>query len=300
MFSESVLEKMETDFLIRLSEAELRGFTILPERREEIKRALTTKIRKKSIEEAVAALIYAFEGKYTTAFEFIVNMFPSIGMLIEVSKRLGASEAFIEELEFQKTLKTDYINVSNAEFDIDLREFEHLAPEQRFPAVIEKLVGVSAKDSIIDSKFLKDYFIGKFDLRTTLIVYEIEMMDRLHQHDSKGLIERSLKWQCFVNSNEVMAQMAIEMYAKGCFSALKFIIDNKFSYCSPFSNPIWFQDLSYLFKYANAMHVSKDFYDKVLALASPTAIRKYTEKIGMDKIYPLELENEKDIQTLLF
>ena len=81
-----------------------------------------------------------------------------------------------------------------------------------------KLVGVSAKDSIIDSKFLKDYFISKFDLRTTLIVYEIEMMDRLHQHDSKGLIERNLKWQCFVNSNEVMAQMAIEMYTrKGCF-----------------------------------------------------------------------------------
>ena len=84
---------METDFLIRLSEAELRGFTILPERREEIKRCFNDTNQKKSIDEAVAALVYAFEGKYATVFRFIVNLFPSIGMLIDASRRLGGVES---------------------------------------------------------------------------------------------------------------------------------------------------------------------------------------------------------------
>ena len=287
LFDERVLELTETDFLIRLSETEMRGFSILSDRKEDILRALTTQIRGKTLEEVIDALVYAFNRKYLLAFEFMIKMIPSLDEIIEASKlRDGISSEFIEELEFHQSLD-EYVQVSNEELEIDPSEFEHLPPQDRLPAVIKKLVGAPTDDdSNVDSKFLTDFFIGKFNLRTNFIIYEIEMMDKHHVHDRKGVIESYLKGKMFMETNGNMAQMALEMFSIGCFSSLKFIIDKKFSFESPFSKPLWFQDLSFLMDYASSNQFPKDFFSKVIDLANPSVMRRYADKVqfGIDKL----------------
>ena len=279
LFDESVLVQMDNEFIIRLSEAELRGHEILSGRREDVKGALRTQITNMEPEGVINSLAYAYKEEYMNAFEFIINLLPSLNEVLAVAERVKAPDGLIEELEKCKRLADEYIHVSRDESSIEPTEFDHLDFKERLPAALRKLLG-DAAGADIDSKFLKANLIGKFDLETTFIIYEIEMMDKFHHHDRAGAIESYLKYRMYKSSNESMAEMAFEMFKKDCWSSLKLIVDTKFGYSFPFNHPIWFQNLNYLFTFARSHAFPSEFYAKVVEVANSAAVRNHSEKFG--------------------
>lgn len=237
-----------SETLIRLYEGATEG-------REHLKEVLMEQIKSKSNDEIVEALYYSYINGYQQAYLAIIE---------SIQNRLkDAVETFegddIYPKEFLEDLKRfctefgtdeDYIFIENFDINatkrpfLDINEFMHLEAHLRLPAAVRKITELSVADNEITSKFITNNVLANhFDLWTILVLYEIEMMDVLHLHDTKGVIERYLKRVILFEKNEEMAKLAHQMYINSYFHALKIIIDEKFSYESPLKNPFWFQDL---------------------------------------------------------
>ena len=281
-----VCDKFDTEVLIRFYEGALEG-------KDQLKEVLMTHIKTKSDEEIIDALFHTYLNLYTQSYLAIIESIQS--RLQQVVGILEGSDDF--PVEFIQDLKQfctqfgnddDYVfinhfdaNISRRPF-LDISEFIHLDPHLRLPAAVRKVLDIPVADHQVTSKFIKNNVLSNnFDLWTILVIYEIEMMDGLHLHDTKGVIENYLKRVLLFETNNEMAKLAHQMHINSYFNALKIIIDEKFSYESPLKNPFWFQDLFSLFKYASENYFPGAFQLKVMQLAKPCAIRHYVSKMGL-------------------
>lgn len=308
MFNENSLKYFETDFLVRLYEAEMRKTdSVLPGRKREIKNALISKIQESSDAETAHALFYAFSEKFFLVFDLMIRTFsdriPEIIDLLEFSQkphlkelaqvlqmakaRLNGDDSF-ESSEGSDDSSFEMIKHSSAVEEIyktvKLVSAVNFTPQKRLPAVLRiHLNDPNLQDSEVDSKFLKRNIFsgtGAVDLNLALALYEVEMMDILHAHDRRGVIEKQLKKLLRRKSNEPMIRLALEMYENGFWNALKLIIDVKFSRQPWLKNPIFLYDLAALFKRAEELEFPQGFYEKILELASPDAVRRYMTRTG--------------------
>lgn len=308
MFNENSLKYFEADFLVRLYEAEMRRTdSVLPGRKREIKNALISKIQESSDAETAHALFYAFSEKFFLVFDLMIRTFsdriPEIIDLLEFSQkphlkelaqvlqmakaRLNGDDSF-ESSEGSDDSSFEMIKHSSAVEEIyktvKLVSAVNFTPQKRLPAVLRiHLNDPNLQDSEVDSKFLKRIIFsgtGAVDLNLALALYEVEMMDILHAHDRRGVIEKQLKKLLRRKSNEPMIRLALEMYENRFWNALKLIIDVKFSRQPWLKNPIFLYDLAALFKRAEELEFPQGFYEKILELASPDAVRRYMTRTG--------------------
>ena len=318
IFRENVLVHAETDFLIRLYDVEMRCNEILPGRKRDILNALINKIQTSDFDSITKALFYAYTNNFEYAMTMIIKTisdnFESILKYIVDSENF--SEDFIEYVQCFKaklSLDTDYVLINYADLIeaprpfISMYDFKHIKAENRLPAAIRHITDISVSDDQVTSSFIKKNVIDRFDLETILILHEIEMMDNLHIHDTEGVIENHLNCKIYFERNDNMAKLALQMYVQGYFAALKLIIDKKFSFKSPFSSPLWFQDLIWLFNYAAENNFPEEFYPKVLSLAKPSAVRRYVSKSGIQQvsnISAIEINdinfNDEDLENIYF
>lgn len=275
-----------SETLIRLYEGATEG-------REQLKEVLMEQIKSKSNDEIVEALYYSYINGYPQAYLAIIESIQvRLKDVVEVFESVDIyPKEFLEDLKrFCTEFGTDedYIFIENFDIDatrrpfLDINEFMHLEAHLRLPAAIRKILELPVADNDVTSNFIANNVLAnRFDLWTILVLYEIEMMDVLHLHDTKGVIERYLKRVILFEKNEEMAKLAHQMYINSYFHALKMIIDEKFSYESPLKNPFWFQDLYFLFQYAKDNYFSASFNLKVIELSKPCAIRYYVSKVGL-------------------
>lgn len=298
IFRENVLVLSDTDFLIRLYETEMRGNQVLPGRKREIESALRRKMRTDNLQEITTALVYAHTNGFEHAFNLIIETisYRLNGVLDYIKELDQFSEDFIRDLNIYgaKFIKnSEYVLVTDSDLTvmtrphISIEDFMDLNADARLPAVIRFVTEINVSDDEVTSFFIKNYVLNRFDLSTILILYQIEMMDAYHTHDTEGVIEKHLKHKVFVESNENMAKLALQMFVEGYDSALKLIIDEKFSFMSPFASPLWFKDLLWLFNFASENYFPEEFYAKVISLAKPCVVRRYVSRLGIEHIASL-------------
>lgn len=278
-------EDFHSETLVRFYEGALEG-------KEQLRQALMSHVQLKSNEAVISVLSYCYLNQYRQAFLAVVEAahcrLPEIITLIE---DLGSyTEEFVSDVKsFCSKLgdDSDYVFVEPSDWTFTSRpflsidDFMNLEPHRRLPAAVRQILEIPVMDCQVTSSFITNNVLNRFDLRTILVLYEIEMMDILHLHDTKGVIESYLKRAILFENNIEMAKLAHQMYINFCFHALKIIVDEKFSYESPLKNPFWFQDLYSLFKFATDNFIPGDFQNKVMQLAKPSAIRHYVAKTGL-------------------
>lgn len=315
IFDENVLKHSGTEFLIRLFDTEMRGIEILPGRKREIETALREKIRQvKGFEEILSLLSYAYTNQFKHALFLIVDTVneQTFNNLMNYLKYLDFT--FYEHLKAVKSnLEKDTESDSDDEYDkiddsiwkeedrpiISIEVFKELTNEYRLPAYIRYITNLPVSNDQVNSKFIKENVLSQFDLGIICVLYELEMMDNLHTHDTEAVIESHLKKSIFYDSNENMANLAWQLHNEGYDKALKLLLDQKFSYKSPISNAWWFQDLSWLFNYGKEHYFADGFYQKVLSLAKPSAVRRYVSKVGNNITEPSKiLDIINDINNL--
>lgn len=309
LFRENVLVLSDTDFLIRLYETEMRGKTILPGRKREIENALRKKIERDHLEAIAIDLAYAHSNGFEHAFILIIETISDrFGIFLDYISGLdGFSENCIQDLKiyrarftkpeededtdrFSEDSDADYVFVTDSDLAVTKRprilvsDFMDLSSNSRLPAVIRYITEIDFRDKEVTSSFIRNNVIDRFDLSTVLTLYQVEMMDNYHTHDTEGVIEKHLKHKSFVEGNEIMARLALQMFVEGHDTALKLIIDEKFSYMSPFTHPLWFKDLLWLFTFASENHFPEYFFTKVLSIAKPSVVRRYVSRIGIENI----------------
>lgn len=310
MFNENTLRHTETDFLVRLCEAEIRKpGSVLPGRNREIKNALIRKIEGLSDAEVAEALLYAFSNDFFSVLNVLLrsvsNRLPGIIDSLNCSENLKCEE-FLEVLQMVRTRLNGDCAVGSSESSdgssddgfelinqsdmvVEIYETvksilsENLPANRLLPAVLRiYLNNPDLQDSQVKSKFLKHNILnGTCDIRVALALYEVEMRDYLHTHDRRGIIERRLKESINKAPKDSMVLLALEMYENQFWNALKLIIDVKFSGKPWLKNPILFFDIAHLFKRAEELgyQVPEGFYGKVLELASPEAARRYIKSM---------------------
>ena len=317
MFSENVLKHMETDFLVRLYDSEMKGHVILPGRKREIESVLS--------EKSLDLLYYAYENRYEHSLSLIIGTISSQNFKKIISYIKYLDFKFYDHLEVCRFKMENGIDdglESDEEFKIieeslwceedrpfiSLEIFKSLSNEFRLPAFIRYTVNMPISDEQVYSRFIKKFVLNRLELGEIFALYEMEMMDIFHMHDKEAVIETHLKNVILFQGNESMAIWTRELFNQGHDKALKLIIDRKFSYESPFSNAWWFQDLFWLFNYAKDNGFPKDFYSKVLSLAEPSAVRRYVSKAGSTipdtkpnlQEFQANDEDNEDIQTIDF
>lgn len=278
-------DNFHTETLIRFYEGAKDG-------KEQLRQVLMSNVQEKGNEEVISALSYCHLNQYRQAFlaiiEVVFRRFPEIITTIE---DLGCySEEFIHDLKCFCTKlgdDSDYVFVEPSDWTFTTRpylsidDYMHLDPHCRLPAAVRQILEIPVRDSQVTSSFITNNVLKRFDLRTILVLYEIEMMDMMHLHDADGVMESHLKRVIIFESNTEMAKLAHQMYINACFNSLKLIVDEKFSYESPLKHPFWFQDLFSLFKFAGEHFFPGNFQETVMRLAKPSAIRHYNKKIGL-------------------
>jgi hypothetical protein len=320
LFDQNVLKHTETDFLIRLYDAEMHGLQILRGRKREIENVLMEKIRQiQDLEEILNFLSYAYTNRCENSLLLIIESVsePKFDIIMKNLKYLDFS--FYEHLKSCKSnLKKD--PDSDSEYDIvespvwkeedrpfiSFKVFKNLTKDYRLPAYIRYVTNMPFNNDQVNSQFIKDNVLNRFELRIIFDLYELEIMDIFHSHDSEAVIESYLKTKIFNESNENMADITGQLFVEELDQSLKLVIDRKFSYKSAISilNQFPFQDLYWLFNYAEANNFMEGFYQKVLSLAKPSVVRLYLSKAARisspaikpisDKIY----DSYEDIEII--
>ena len=158
--------------------------------------------------------------------------------------------------------------------DISIEVFKSLSVENRLPAYIRYITNIPVSNNQVVSRFIKENVLNHLDLTKIFVLYEIEMMDVLHSHDTEAVIESHLKTKIFSESNENMADLAFKLFDEGYDKALKLVIDRKFSY----NNIYFFKDLFWLLNYAKENYFPEEFNQKVLSFDKSSVVRKYVDK----------------------
>ena len=158
--------------------------------------------------------------------------------------------------------------------NISLEVFKSLSVEYRLPAYIRYITNIPVSNDQVVSRFIKENVLNHLDLTKIFVLYEIEMMDVLHSHDTEAVIESHLKTKIFSESNENMADLAFKLFDEGYDKALKLVIDRKFSY----NNIYFFKDLFWLLNYAKENYFPEEFNQKVLSFDKSSVVRKYVDK----------------------
>jgi transcriptional regulator CtsR len=320
LFDENVLKHTETDFLIRLYDAEMQGKQILRGRKREIGNVLREKIRQiQDLEEILNFLSYAYTNRCENALLLIIESADESKFDIIMKNLKYLDFSFYEHLKSCKSnmkkgpdSDSDYYFVESPVWKeeerpfIPFEVFKNLTKEYRLPAYIRYITNMPFSNDQVNSQFIRDNVLNRFELSIIFDLYELEMMDTFHSHDTKAVIESYLKTKIFNSSNENMADIAAQLFAEELDQSLKLVIDQKFCYKSAILNQFRFQDLYWLFNYAEANCFMEGFYHKVLSLAKPAVVRRYLSKAARksspaikpisDKLY--DSDEDEDVEVI--
>ena len=308
IFDQNVLKHVDRDLLIRLFDTEMQGKEILPGRKREIEKVLREKIEKiEDFEEILSLLSSVYINQYKHALNLIIESLADDKFKTVMNYIKYLDFDFYEHLKSCKSkLKKSSNSDSDSEYEIvdysdwkkedrpniSLEVFKSLSVEYRLPAYIRYITNIPVSNDQVVSRFIKDKVLSNLDLAKIFVLYEIEMMDVLHSHDTEAVIESHLKTKIFSESNENMADLAFKLFDEGYDKALKLVIDRKFSYKLPITIPVWFQDLFWLLNYSKENNFTDEFREKVLSLARPSVVRKYVAKSRNQIIAPEPNLNE--------